>query len=205
MLEVLSVSLTWLADARLYETLAYIDADLAETARRAGCRICGSVLHSARFPRKPRGGLDALPAGYDRRHSFCCAAEGCRTRRTPPSVRFLGRKVYLGAVVVLAAALCHGLTGRRVAQLRRLLGVDARTLERWRQWWHRTFAASPWWRAMRGRFVPPVSPSTLPRSLLARFAGAGAAPLVKLLHFLAASTAGVELFEGRPRPAEDAR
>jgi hypothetical protein len=163
------------------------------------------VLHSASFPRKPRGGLDPLPAGYDRRHSFCCAVEGCRTRRTPPSVRFLGRKVYLGAVVVLAAVLRHGLTGPRVARLRRLLGVEARTLERWRHWWRRTFAESPWWKAMRGRFVPPVSPSALPRSLLERFAGAGSAPLVKLLQCLAASVGGTTLVEGRGRPAEDAR
>jgi hypothetical protein len=119
-------------------------------------------------------------------------------------VRFLGRRVYLGAVVVLAAALRHGLTGPRVARLRRLLGVDTRTLERWRHWWHRTFAASPWWRAMRGRFVPPVSASTLPRSLLARFTGPGAAPLVALLQFLARSAGGAALFEGRRRSAEDA-
>jgi hypothetical protein len=196
--------LTWLADASLYATLAQIDADLAATARQAGCRLCGGVVHSASFPRKPRGGLDPLPAGYDRRHSFCCAADGCRTRRTPPSVRFLGRKVYLGAVVVLAAVLRHGLTGPRVARLRRLLGVDARTLERWRHWWRHTFAASPWWRAMRGRFVPPVLASALPGSLLERFAGAGTAPLVKLLECLASSIGGATLGEGRRRPAEDA-
>lgn len=200
--------LTWLADARLYEMLAHIDADLAETARRAGCRVCAGVLHSARFPRKPRGGLGELPAGYDRRHSFCCAVDGCRTRRTPASVRFLGRKVYLGAVVVLATVLRHGPTRTRAARLRQLLGVDARTLERWRHWWRRTFAESPWWTAMRGRFAPPVPAAMLPGSLLLRFAGDGSAPLVALLQFVAPSpiaSDGAGLFEGRRRPAEDAR
>jgi len=200
--------LTWLADARLYEVLAGIDADLAETARTAGCRVCGGVLHSACFPRKPRGGPGELPAGYDRRHSFCCAADGCRTRRTPPSVRFLGRKVYLGAVVVLATTLRHGLTRMRADRLRQLLGVDARTLERWRHWWRRTFAESPWWAAMRGRVAPPVPAATLPGSLLERFPGAGSAPLVGLLRFVApltTSSDGAGLFEGRRRPAEDAR
>ena len=199
--------LTWLTDARLYEVLARIDDDLAETARRAGCLVCAGVLHSARFPRKPRGGPAELPTGYDRRHSFCCAADGCRKRRTPPPVRFLGRKVYLGAVVVLAAALRHGLTGARVARLRQLLGVDARTLERWRHWWHRAFAESPWWKAMRGRFAPPVPASALPRALLQRFAGDGSEPLVALLRFVApspTSSDGAGLFEGRRRPAEDA-
>jgi hypothetical protein len=58
---------------------------------------------------------------------------------------------------------------------------------------------------MRGRFVPPVLASALPRSLLERFAGAGSAPLVTLLQCLASSAAGATLFEGRRRPAEDAR
>jgi hypothetical protein len=81
---ILYLYLIWLTDARLYEVLARIDDDLAETARRAGCAVCQGVLHSARFPRKPRGGPAELPTGYDRRHSFCCAADGCRKRRTPP-------------------------------------------------------------------------------------------------------------------------
>jgi hypothetical protein len=200
--------LTWLADARLYEMLAQIDADLAETARTAGCRVCGDVLHSAPFPRKPRGGPGELPGDYDRRHSFCCAGDGCRKRRTPPSVRFLGRKVYLGAVVVLATALRHGPTRTRAAYLRQLLGVDARTLARWRQWWRGTFAESPWWQAMRGRFAPPVPTSTLPGALVRRFPGDNWAPLVALLRFVAPTTTasdGAGLFEGRRRPAEDAR
>jgi hypothetical protein len=200
--------LTWLADARLYDVLTRIDADLAETARQAGCRVCGAVVHRAPFPRKPRGGPASLSADYDRRHSFCCAVRGCRTRRTPPSVRFLGRKVYLGAVVVLAAALRHGATRTRAAALRELLGVDARTLARWRQWWAQTFAASPWWRAMRARFVPPVPTTALPESLLTRFPGDSWAPLVALLQFVAPTTTasdGATLGEGRRRPAEDAR
>jgi len=200
--------LTWLADARLYEMLARIDADLAETARKAGCRVCGAVVHSAPFPRKPRGGPSELTADYDRRHSFCCAVEGCRKRRTPPSVRFLGRKVYLGAIVVLATALRHGPTRTRAARLRELLGVDARTLARWRQWWRDAFAESPWWTAMRGHFVPAVPTTALPDSLLRRFTGDSWAPLVALLRFVAPTTTaanGAELFEGRRRPAEDAR
>jgi len=44
--------------------------------------------------------------------SFCCALDGCRSRATPPSLRFLGRKVYLAAIVVLIAILRHGATAR---------------------------------------------------------------------------------------------
>ena len=42
-----------------------------------------------------------LPDEYRYRFSFCCDRDGCRKRVTPPSVRFLGRRVYLGAVVIL--------------------------------------------------------------------------------------------------------
>jgi hypothetical protein len=123
-------------------------------------------------------------------------------------VRFLGRKAYLGAVVVLATALRHGPTRTRAASLRELLGVDARTLARWRQWWRGTFAESPWWAAMHGRFAPPVPTATLPGSLLRRFPGESWEPLVALLRFVAPTTTasdGAGLFEGRRRPAEDAR
>src|ERR1700726_3419348 len=54
--------------------------------------------------RKPRGGPQ-----WDRRYSFCCAEEDCRRRLTPESVRFLGRRVYAGLVVVLMATMIHGL------------------------------------------------------------------------------------------------
>jgi hypothetical protein len=81
-----------------------IDQDLAETTREKACP-CGGRLHRANYPRKPRGGPDDLPEPYRQRFSFCCERDGCRKRTTPPSVRFLGRKVYLGAVVILISAM----------------------------------------------------------------------------------------------------
>ena len=70
--------------------------------------MCGGVLHSVGIRRKPRGRPAGLGEEHDQRFSFCCAADGCRTRKTPPSFRFLGRKVYLGAVVVLVAGDAAG-------------------------------------------------------------------------------------------------
>lgn len=92
--------------------LAKFDEDLALQLRAGGCR-CGGRLHSARYPRKPRGGPADLSASYEWRWSFCCAVDGCRRRVTPPSVRYLGRRVYLGVVVVLATAIEHGVSLRR--------------------------------------------------------------------------------------------
>jgi len=47
-----------------------------------------------------------------RRFSLCCGARAVRKRATPPSVRFLGRRVYLGAVVIVASMVALR-SGRR--------------------------------------------------------------------------------------------
>ena len=46
---------TLLADTRFHELLLAIDRDLADSCRTEGCALCGGRLHSARYPRKPRG------------------------------------------------------------------------------------------------------------------------------------------------------
>jgi hypothetical protein len=70
-----------LSDARLYALLLKFDEDLFAQTREEGCP-CGGALHSASYPRKPRGAQAVLPAGYGRRHSLCCSQDGCRKRRT---------------------------------------------------------------------------------------------------------------------------
>src|SRR5579859_3769541 len=109
--------------------LVSIDKDLAECTRQKACS-CGGRLHCANYPRAPRGGSDDLPEEYFHRFSFCCDREGCRKRATPPSVRFLGRKVYLGVVVILISAMRQGPSPRRVRELSKLFGVDAATIAR---------------------------------------------------------------------------
>ena len=176
-----------LRDARLYELFQRIDEDLAALARASGCP-CGGRLHSARYPRKPRGAPVGIGQGYESRLSFCCAEEGCRRRTTPPSVRFLGRKVYLGAVVVLVSALRQGPSPRRVGVLQGLFGVGERTLRRWRQWWQKIFAEGSFWRAAQGRFMPPIAAADLPRALAERFGVQASDELVRLLRFLSPIT-----------------
>lgn len=179
-----------LGDARLYAMLLRCDEDLASAARTAGCP-CGGVLHSAQYGRKPRGAGAPLPEGYDRRHSFCCNREGCRQRTTPPSLRFLGRKVYLGAVVTLVTAMKHGLTAHRAAELRRAVGASRETLARWRTWWTEVFVTTSFWQAARALLSPPVAVVELPASLLDRFVGAGTVEgLVHFLDFIKPVTTG---------------
>ena len=173
-----------LEDARLYAFLHRVDGEMADEAQVAGCPDCGGRLHCGDFPRKPRGARVALGAEYDRRFSFCCAADGCRHRLTPPSVRFLGRKVYLAAVVVLTTAMRHGVTRWRAEKLREVLGVSEKTLLRWRTFWQQEFPATRFWQEARARFGTPVAEAELPASLLERFVGEGAEPLVLMLRFI---------------------
>lgn len=161
---------TLLSDSSLYKFLFQLDEDLAAQCREAGCS-CGGNLHSAIYPRKPRGNPSAAEEDCNWRYSFCCAIDGCRRRSTPASFRFLGRRVFLGAVVVLITAMRHGATPKRMAQLRELAGVSRRTVERWRQWWQKDFVRSPFWKAARGRLQKQIDESTLPLSLLNSFLG----------------------------------
>jgi hypothetical protein len=173
-----------LENRSLWQVLESLDADLARAAQAEGCG-CGGKLHRADYRRKPRGG----PA-WGWRDSFCCGQEGCRRRRTPPSVRFLGRRVYVGFVVVLVAAMRNGATPGRVRQIQEKLGIDRRTLERWRRWWLGAFVEGSFWRAAKARFIPLVCEETLPASLCERFRAAGPKGLTRLLSFLAPITAG---------------
>ena len=171
-----------LQDPKLYSFLLLIDEDLAAKARAAGC-ACGGVLHSARYPRKPRGAPRGLREQYQSRLSFCCAE--CRRRTTPQSVRYLGRRVYLGVMVVLASAMRYGLSATREQYLAQWLRVPRRTLERWRVWWCEQFVHTPFWRGACARFIPPVNSAVLPWSLLARFDGKDLqSRLIQLARFL---------------------
>lgn len=120
-------------------------------------------------------------------------------------MRYLGRRVYLGAVVVLVTAMQAGLTPARAARLREWLGVTVRTLKRWQVWWRTTVVATPFWRAVQGRFMPPVRVEDLPAALLDRFGGSAApSPLVPLLRFLCPlTTASVSLGASLAMAARD--
>lgn len=187
---------TLLRDARFYGVQLKIDRSLLAEARKGGCAICGEVLHSADFERKPRGGPSGICEDADTRYSLCCANRECRKRHTPPSLRFLGRKVYLGAVVVLVSAMRHGATPARMRELREHLGVSRRTVERWRRWWREAFAESAFWRTARAAFMPRVDPGLLPASLVERFVGGAEARLLALLRFLGPVSGGAGLAQG---------
>jgi hypothetical protein len=151
-----------------FALLEELDAKIARRVALAGCRHCAGRLHQANYSRKPRGAEIAGAAeAFTLRHSLCCGVAGCRRRSLPPSLRFLGRRVYVEAVVLVASAFA--LLVPALSRARRLTGVPCRTLRRWATWWREAFPRSPTWSELRARFPPPPpDEATLPHSLLVR-------------------------------------
>ena len=182
-----------LYDPKFLALLLRIDHDLAERRRAEGCS-CGGALHRADYPRKPRGCPVEVRNDHSSRLSFCCSV--CRRRATSLSVRFLARRVYLALAVVLVSARPAGPTPA-AAWLGMALGVDRRTLARWRVWWCERFPLTPLWRAASPRFMPPVPEAQLPGELITRFAGPVPEALMRLLVWLCPITVG----RGQPAAA----
>lgn len=157
-------------EGEFFARLFAFDAQLAEQVAAARCRHCGGPLHRSHYRRKPRGGrLAEAGEAFTLRHSLCCGRRGCRRRALPPSLRFLGRRVYLGAVVLVASVVAQLAAALRAA--RAATGVPGRTLRRWGGWWRATFPRLACWLELRARFVPPAPcDAELPCSWLDRLA-----------------------------------
>jgi hypothetical protein len=173
-----------------FEALLQEDERIVRAVAAKGCPVCAGRLHHADYVRKPRGALVA-PEGdgeaYAIRFSLCCDREGCRRRATPPSLRFLGRRVYLGAVVLVASLFARMTTSR--AELRRVTGVPTRTTCRWLGWWGGLFVSTEVFLAVRARLVG-VAVDELPGSILLALPGTLPKKVRALLALLTPLTAG---------------
>jgi hypothetical protein len=149
--------------------LVQLDEAVMREVAASGCPRCDGPLHRSDYDRKPRGALMA-PAGeaFVRRFSLCCGREGCRKRATPPSLRFLGRRVYLGAVVVVASMVALALRG--AGEIRRQTGVPARTTRRWLSWWQGPFLETEVFVTICARLIG-VDVGRVPASIVGRLAG----------------------------------
>jgi hypothetical protein len=169
-----------------------LDACAAQQVRERGCPRCGGPLYCAHYERKPRGlGPQAVKAGrYDVRLSLCCGRQGCRARATPPSVRFLGRRVY-AAVAVLVLSLRAALASVTT----QALGIEQRwqapawwTRRRWSSWWQCELWSEPWFSTQRALFARPPPPSASPDCLLGQWVGSVPERVRRLLVMLSPLT-----------------
>ena len=173
----------FLSSPRFFLFLLAIDRDLAEKARSGGCS-CGGTLLAANYPRKPRGGPPCPDPTFSLRLSFCCDVDGCRCRSTPPSVRFLGRRIYLGVLVVLITAMRQGPTPKGSALLQERFGMDRKTIARWQAWWKDVFPRTKFWTAARARCIGHAVPVEFPRTIVERFRAESGERMTALLRFL---------------------
>lgn len=153
-----------------FSILFMIDQQLADAVQAGGCADCGGPLHQGHYQRKPRGGRLAKAGEQSTlRLSLCCGRRGCRHRSTPPSVRFLGRRVYLEATILLACTFA--LTTLVASAIKRATAVPVRTVRRWLTWWQTVFPRSAVFAQLRSRTVGAVTVEQLPGSMVNAFEG----------------------------------
>jgi hypothetical protein len=176
-------------DVKFYSALVEADEAIVEQVQEAGCP-CGGRLDRADYMRKPRGLMADVDPAHCRRFSLCCSREGCRARTCPPSLRFLDRKVYVAAVILLASiAYCQErvtmAASRAATNVAQMFHVPGRTLERWSTYFTTILPALVRFRAERARFMPPLDESLLPLTLLERYSGGLCDRLMQTLRFVA--------------------
>jgi hypothetical protein len=111
-------------DDAFFQRLREMDRELFLRLKQSGCSHCkGGPLDTSNYQRKIRG----MGEEAELRFSLCCRKEGCRRRLTPPSLRFLGRRVHAAFRIILGL------------EFRELLVIQPRiarqTLARWRNFW----------------------------------------------------------------------
>lgn len=119
--------------ARWWRLLTFIDIAIAYQVKAKRCPLCGARLDSGHYCRKGYGRQDEEDDPSCMRLSWCCSRDGCRHRVAPPSVRFWGRTVYIGPVVLaLASEPWKSANGEK---LRQLIGCVGVTWKRWLAKW----------------------------------------------------------------------
>jgi len=166
------------AYAEFVKVLYRYDRRKGKQTKEKGCPLCKGRLHDAHYQRKPRGIVGHLDEKFKRCFCYCCAK--CRHRVWPPSLRFLGAKVYFGFVVLLRAADQLQLK----APLRKAiapLAVCHQTAARWRTWWQEQVPKTSFWCDKVAVLMPPIEPTEMPDPLVSRFD----VRVGKMLHFIA--------------------
>ncbi len=164
--EATCLSHDWIAETNFFHLLDAEDARTAAAVKAADCPDCGGRLDQANYPRKPRGGeVGAAGEIFKRRRSFCCRREGCRHRRTPASLVFFGRRVYLAVTIVLTAWR----SAVTVASALAPASPPRWTLRRWLAWFAAELPVTNWFTTVRARMSPSMEPGEqLPGALLER-------------------------------------
>jgi hypothetical protein len=143
-----------LEDSSFFQLLQSYDEDICKAQQDNGCSHCGNKLDLSHYQRKPRG-LEwaSLTETCFRRYSLCCRNEGCRKRTTPQSLRFAGRKVYCGLLIMLFTLLKERGDVKAQRRLQKDFGLSPTTARRWTQLFQSALALGEWAREMRAQGI----------------------------------------------------
>lgn len=145
-----------------------IDEQITKLFHTQFCNRCPNKgkLYRSDYPRKPRGVPSSVEHLFQFRFSFCCAI--CRRRNTPPSIRFLGRRVYVAIFIILilfpGAANLH----EKLAQLPPQSFAKI-TFHRWITWWSCIIPFSAVWKKLVGILPPNIENQFLPLFIMEQF------------------------------------
>ncbi len=156
-----------LQKSSFFHLLYLIDQTFLKQQQEKRCLHCGGPLYQANYMRKPRGGPENIPDDYLIRFSLCCGQENCRKRTLPSSCRFMGRRVYWSAVILIVMALRQNRKNSASAgKLKRLFNISRNTLKSWFKYFKEVFPQSEKWQYIRGLVPPTVKNNELPGALL---------------------------------------
>ena len=183
-----------LTDARFHNSLFDLDRLIAGQVKQEQCPLCHGNLNQSHFPRQPRGVPEGTVADYHIRFSLCCSTDGCRKRFTPPSMRFLSRKIYSSVVILVIFMLKPETDESRIEAINRLLGItlSVETLRRWRHFWTQDVPQTHTWKRLA---LSQIQAQSLPMSLLALFKSSGEQALIMGLKLILPLSTGVHLFD----------
>ena len=183
-----------LTDARFHNSLFDLDRLITEQVRQEKCPRCHGNLNQSHFPRQPRGVPEGTVPDYHIRFSLCCSTDGCRKRFTPPSMRFLSRKVYSSVVILLIFILKPETDESRIELINRLLDttLSVETLRRWRHFWTQDIPQTHTWKRLALSYIQAQN---LPASILRLFESSGEYSLIMGLKLILPLTAGAHLFD----------
>lgn len=148
---------------KLYE----VDEEIAKFFHGLPCVFCLDRLNWANYPRKPRGIPPEAVKYFELRFSHCCSR--CRKRRTPPSARFMGRRVYVSIFLIIIFCLNSREFYQKIISATTANSFSRRTLNRWLIWWDCTIPISPIWKKISGNLKPNIDNKFLPLFIIEQF------------------------------------
>ena len=156
-------------EASFWLLLSDIDEKIAHFYHQLPCFYCAKRMYWGNYPRKPRGLPPMAEDIFAFRYGHCCS--GRRRRRTPPSARFLGRRVYVASFIMMIFCPDTSNDNDHMKLVDSVsVGMDLITPIRWISWWSLDIPVSSIWKKICGLLGINISNEFLPHFISHQFA-----------------------------------